>query len=181
MPWVKYFLIEDNWCSGFPDAICGTDNPKKDKEFVDFVEKHLIDYGYKCDKKIPSFINNGISYYCHAKTAKQVEKKFAITEVYTDKEQAKIQSQKDKEWEKHIKTDAYLIDKLAHDAESLCRNNHKRNKFVNELKNMNTDLPKNKVHKRIMDMFNEEFLVIDEQSVVKKGPKFVKGDASIRK
>ena len=46
---------------------------------------------------------------------------------------------------------------------------------------MNTDLPKNKVHKRIMDMFNEEFLVIDEQSVVKKGPKFVKGDASIRK
>ena len=45
MPWVKYFLIEDNWCCGFPDAICGTDNPKKDKEFVDFVEKHVIDYG----------------------------------------------------------------------------------------------------------------------------------------
>ena len=64
---------------------------------MDFVEKHLLDYGYKCDKKIPSFINNGISYYCHAKSAKQVEKKFAITEVYTDKEQAKIRSQKDKE------------------------------------------------------------------------------------
>ena len=116
MAWVKYFVLEENWCSGFPDAICGTDNPKKDKEFVDFVEKHLIDYGFNCHKKIPSFIDNGVSYYCHHKTAKQVEKKFAITEVYTDKEQAKIQTQKDKEWEKHIKTDEYLIDKLAHDA-----------------------------------------------------------------
>ena len=38
-----------------------------------------------------------------------------------------------------------------------------------------------KARSYVMDMFNEEFLVIDEQSVVKKGPKFVKGDASIRK
>ncbi len=181
MAWVKYFVLEENWCSGFPDAICGTDNPKKDKEFVDFVEKHLIDYGFNCHKKIPSFIDNGVSYYCHHKTAKQVEKKFSITEIYTDKEQAKVQQQKNKEWEKHIKTDEYLIDKLAHDADNLCRSKHKRNKFVNELKNMNKDLPKNKVHKRIIDMFTERFLVIDEQSEVKKGPKFKLGDASIRK
>jgi hypothetical protein len=181
MPWVKYFLIEDNWCSGFPDAICGTDNPKKDKEFVDFCEKHLIDYGYKCDKKIPSFINNGISYYCHAKTAKQVEKKFEITEVHNDKDQLKERARQDKDWDKHTKTDEYLIDKLAHDSESLCRSKLKRNKFVNELKDKNKDLPKNKVHKRIMDMFTEEILVIDDDSVVKTGPKFKVGDASIRK
>ena len=181
MAWVKYFLIEENWCSGWPDALCGSDNPKEDKDFVDVCEKHLIDYGYKCDQKIPSLIWNGKSYYCHAKTAKQIEKKFGITEILTDKEQAKVKAQKDKEWDKHMKTDEYLIDKLAHDCENLCRGNIKRNKFVNTIKEINKDLPKNKVHKRIMDMFAEEFLVIDQDSHVKKGPKFKVGDASIRK
>ena len=70
---------------------------------------------------------------------------------------------------------------MAHDSESLCRSKLKRNKFVNELKDKNKDLPKNKVHKRIMDMFTEEILVIDDDSVVKTGPKFKVGDASIRK
>ncbi len=74
MAWVKYFLIKENWCSGWPDAIVGTDNEKKDKEFVTFCNKHMIDYGYKCDKKIPSFIHNGNSWYCHEKTAKKVER-----------------------------------------------------------------------------------------------------------
>ena len=83
MAWVKYFLIEENWCSGFPDAIVGADE-KKDADLLKFLKKHEIDYGYKCDKKIPSFIFNGVSWYCHEKSAKQVARKFKITEVHTD-------------------------------------------------------------------------------------------------
>jgi hypothetical protein len=181
MSWVKYFLIEENWCSGWPDAIVGTDNEKKDKEFVAFCNKNMIDYGYKCDKKIPSFIHNGQSWYCHQKTAKQVEKKFNITEIYTDKEQLKEEKIKDKAWEIHKKTDEYLIDKLSHDANTMFKSNYKRNKFVNELKNRNEDLLKNKVHKRIIEMFDEQCLVIDNHSCVQKGPKFRLGDASIQK
>ena len=60
----------------------------------------MIDYGYKCDKKIPSFIHNGNSWYCHEKTAKKVERKFGITEIYIDKEQLKEEKRKE---EKEIK------------------------------------------------------------------------------
>jgi len=181
MAWVKYFLIKENWCNDWPDAIVGTDNEKKDKEFVTFCNKHMIDYGYKCNKKIPSFIHNGKSWYCHQKTAKQVEKKFDITEIYNDKDQLKERLKEEKEWEQHKKTDEYLIDKLMHDSNSLLGSNFKRNKFVNELKNRNKDLPKNKIHKRIIEMFNQECLIIDDHSTVKKGPRFKLGDASIQK
>ena len=61
------------------------------------------------------------------------------------------------------------------------KSNYKRNKFVNELKNRNEDLLKNKVHKRIIEMFDEQCLVIDNHSYVQKGPKFRLGNASIQK
>ena len=44
MAWVKYFVIEENWCNGFPDALVGAD--EKEKEIWDFLKKHEIDYGY---------------------------------------------------------------------------------------------------------------------------------------
>tara|TARA_B100001057_G_scaffold334081_1_gene334680 strand:+ start:2480 stop:3013 length:534 start_codon:yes stop_codon:yes gene_type:complete len=177
MAWVKYFLIEENWCSGFPDAIVGADE-KKDADLLKFLKKHEIDYGYKCDKKIPSFIFNGVSWYCHEKSAKQVARKFKITEVHTDKEQLKEQKIKEKELAAFMKTDQYLKEKLFKDANTIV-GQKKRNEFVNTLKQMNQDLPRSKVTRRILDMFDEGSLVISDQSIVEKGPKFpvVKLDA----
>ena len=51
MSWVKYFIIEDNWCSGFPDAIVGAD-PNKDKELLAFLKKHEIDYAKGLNVKL---------------------------------------------------------------------------------------------------------------------------------
>ena len=72
MAWVKYFVIEENWCNGFPDALVGAD--EKEKEIWDFLKKHEIDYGYKCDQTIPSYVHNGISWYCNQKSAQKVQK-----------------------------------------------------------------------------------------------------------
>ena len=171
MAWVKYFLIEENWCSGFPDALVGADE-KKDKELLDFLKKHEIDYGYKCDRKIPTFIFNGISWYCHEKSAKQVAKKFNITEVLTDKAQLKAQKEKEKNDAQYKKTDEYLNKKLYMDANSILGYGKKRNDFVNSLKSMNTDLPRSKVTKRILEMFNDKSLVINDKAQVEKGPSF---------
>ena len=170
MSWVKYFLIEDNWCSGWPDAIVGADE-SKDKELLAFLKKHEIDYGYKCDRKIPSFIFNGISWYCHEKSAKQVARKFNITEVHTDKEQLKKQQAKDKNLEKFKKTPEYLTNKLYHDAKKII-GYKKRNDFVSSLKEMNTDLPRSRVTKRILEMFDNKDLIINEKAEVVAGPNF---------
>ena len=68
-------------------------------------------------------------------------------------------------------TDQYLKEKLFKDANTIV-GQKKRNEFVNTLKEMNLDLPRSKVTRRILDMFDEGSLVISDQSIVEKGPKF---------
>ena len=80
---IKYFVLPDNpdvlggnvaepW--GFADALI---NPGKDAELKDFCDKNQVDYGHQC-VKLNTFVWNAHTYYCSAKTAQAMEKKFKI-------------------------------------------------------------------------------------------------------
>ena len=136
----------------WPCALVGADD--KDKELLKFLEKHQIDYGYKCNEKIPSFAHNGISWYCHEKSAKKVHKKFNITEIHTDKEQLKQQKVKEDELKKQMKTEEWLLNKLQLDGSKIF-GRHKRLKFAQELKEMkHID---NLTYKTFVKKFNETY------------------------
>ena len=168
--WVKYFLIEENWCSGFPDALVGLDNESKEKELLAFLKKHEIDYGYKCDQTIPSFINNGISWYCHEKSAKKVQKKFNITEVHTDKQQLKDKLVKEKDLKKEMKTEEWLTKKLVSDCHRLFPRSLKRQKFVREIKEINApDIAQGRITKLMVKFFDDNWLTADASGIIQKG------------
>ena len=169
MAWVKYFLIKENWMEDWPCALVGADD--KDKELLKFLEKHQIDYGYKCNEKIPSFSHIGISWYCHEKSAKKVHKKFNITEVHTDKEQLKQQKVKEDELKKQMKTEEWLLNKLQLDGSKIF-GRHKRLKFAQELKEMNTDIAKTRLPKAIQKLFDQKAFVVGDDSIVHKGESF---------
>jgi len=169
MVWIKYFIIEENWCNGFPCAIIGADD--KDKEVLEFIKKHEIDYGYKCDQTIPSFIFNGISWYCHQKSAKKVQNKFNITDIVTDKEQLKQQKAKDEEFKKEMKTEQWLLNKLQQDSVSMF-GHFKKLKFSQNLKDKNTDVAKSRLPKAIQKLFDSNVFAVDEKSIVVKGENF---------
>lgn len=170
MAWVKYFVIEENWCNGFPDALVGAD--EKEKEIWDFLKKHEIDYGYKCDQTIPSFVHNGISWYCHQKSAKKVQTKFNITDIVTDKEQLKEEKNQDSELRKLMKTEEWLLNKLQKDANDIIGRGNKKLKFSQLLKDANPDIAKVRLPKAIQKLFDSNAFAVDEKSVVIKGENF---------
>ena len=73
--------------------------------------------------------------------------------------------------EKFMKTPEYLANKLYYVAKKLI-GYKKRNDFVNSLKEMNTDLPRSRVTKRILEMFDNKDLTINENAEVIAGPNF---------
>ena len=169
MAWVKYFVIEENWCNGFPDALVGAD--EKEKDLLDFLKKNEIDYGYNCDQTIPSFIFNGVSWYCHEKSAKKVEKKFNITEIHTDKAQLKQSKQNEEQLKKEMKTEEWLLNKLQQDASGMF-DQHKKLKFCQQLKDKNTDIAKTRLPKAIQKLFDQNAFSIGTDSIVRKGEAF---------
>ena len=174
---IKYFVLPDDRDSmggnvaepwGFADAII---NPGKDAELKAFCEKNQVDYGHQCDK-INTFVWNGFTYYCSAKTAQAVEKKFKIDRVVTDREQQKESREKEKEIKQEMRSDEWLADKVTSDCAELLNNGLKRYKFVQEVRDKNPDIAHTRMTRQIQKMFEEEWLTANDRGIIVAGKNF---------
>jgi len=174
---IKYFVLPDDRDSmggnvaepwGFADAII---NPGKDAELKAFCDEHQVDYGHQCDK-INTFVWNGFTYYCSAKTAQAVEKKFKIDKSVTDREQQKENREKEKEIKQEMRSDEWLSDKVTGDCAELLNNGLKRYKFVQEVRDRNPDIAHTRMTRQIQKMFEEEYLTANDRGIIVAGKKF---------
>jgi len=174
---IKYFVLPDDkdnmggnvaepW--GFADAII---NPGKDAELKAFCDEHQVDYGHQCDK-INTFVWNGFTYYCSAKTAQAVEKKFKIDKNVTDREQLKESREKEKEIRQEMRSDEWLADKVTTDCAELLNNGLKRYKFVQEVRDRNPDIAHTRMTRQIQKMFEEQWLTANERGLIVAGKNF---------
>jgi len=174
---IKYFVLPDNKDviggnvaepNGFPDALI---NPQKDTDLKEYLEKNQVEYGHLCDK-INTFVWNGFTYYCSAKTAQAMEKKFKIDRVITDREQQKEIKEKEKEIKQEMRTDEWLENKLIEDCAELFASGLKRYKFVQEVRDRNTDIAHARMTRQIQKMFNDDLLNINDKGLVRAGNNF---------
>ena len=174
---IKYFVLPDDRDSmggnvaqpwGFPDAII---NPGKDAELKAFCDEHQVEYGHQCDK-INTFVWNGFTYYCSAKTAQAVEKKFKISKVITDKEQLKENREKEKEIKQEMRSDEWLANKVTEDCADLFGNGLKRYKFVQDVRDRNPDIAHTRMTRQIQQMFEQEWLVANDKGIIVAGKNF---------
>ena len=183
---VKYFVLPDNpdalggnvaepW--GFADALV---NPGKDEALKEFCDKNLVDYGHQCSKP-NTFVFNSIAYYCSAKTAQAVEKKFKITSVVTDREQQKEHKDKQKEIKQEMRSDEWLADKVTTDCGELVNNGFKRYKFVQEVRDRNTDIAHTRMTRQIQQMFENGVLAANDRGTIIAGDKFPKDKMATNK
>ena len=183
---VKYFVLPDDKDSmggnvaepwGFADALI---NPGKDTDLKEFCEKNQVDYGHQCIK-LNTFLWNTHTYYCSAKTAQAMEKKFKITSVVTDREQQKEHKDKQKEIKQEMRSDEWLADKVMTDCGELVNNGLKRYKFVQEVRDLNPDIAHTRMTKQIQQMFENGVLATNDRGVIVAGDKFPKDKIAAKK
>ena len=176
---IKYFVLPDireslvinvaePW--GFPDALINTG---KDAALKEFCEKNQVEYGHQCDK-INTFVWNGFTYYCSAKTAQAIEKKFKIDRIVTDREQQKESREKEKEIKQEMRSDEWLADKVTSNCAELLNNGLKRYKFVQEVRDKNPDIAHTRMTRQIQKMFEEEWLTANDRGIIVAGKNFPK-------
>jgi len=174
---IKYFVLPDireslvinvaePW--GFADALINTG---KDAALKEFCDEHQVEYGHQCDK-INTFVWNGFTYYCSAKTAQAVEKKFKIDKSVTDREQLKENREKEKEIKQEMRSDEWLADKVTADCAELLNNGLKRYKFVQEVRDRNPDISHTRMTRQIQKMFEEEWLTANDRGIIVAGKNF---------
>ena len=176
---IKYFVLPDireslvinvaePW--GFADALINTG---KDAALKEFCEKNQVEYGHQCDK-INTFVWNGFTYYCSAKTAQAIEKKFKIDRIVTDREQQKESREKEKEIKQEMRSDEWLADKVTSDCAELLNNGLKRYKLVQEVRDKNPDIAHTRMTRQIQKMFEEEWLTANDRGIIVAGKNFPK-------
>ena len=183
---VKYFVLPDNpdvlggnvaepW--GFADALI---NPGKDAALKEFCDKNLVDYGHQCSK-LNTFVFNSVAYYCSAKTAQAMEKKFKITAVVTDRDQQKEHKEKQKEIKQEMRSDEWLADKVTTDCGELLNTGLKRYKFVQEVRDRNPEIAHTRMTRQIQQMFEGGMLAANDRGVIVAGDKFPKDKMATNK
>ncbi len=183
---IKYFVLPDDKDSmggnvaepwGFADALINTG---KDAALKEFCEKNLVDYGHQCSK-LNTFVFNGFTYYCSAKTAQAMEKKFKIGSVITDREQQKEHKDKQKEIRQEMRSDEWLADKVTKDCAELLNNGLKRYKFVQEVRDRNTDIAHTRMTRQIQQMFEDGLLAANDKGLIAAGKNFPKDKLTSKK
>ena len=183
---IKYFVLPDDKDSmggnvaepwGFADALI---NAGKDAALREFCDKNQVEYGHQCDK-INTFVFNGFTFYCSAKTAQAVEKKFKIASVVTDRDQQKEHKEKQKEIRKEMRSDEWLVDKVTTDCGELVNNGYKRYKFVQEVRDRNPDIAHTRMTRQIQQMFEDGVLATNDRGTIIAGDKFPKDKMAAKK
>ena len=183
---IKYFVLPDDKDSmggnvaepwGFADALV---DPGKDAALRELCEMNRVDYGNQCNK-INTFVWNGFTFYCSAKTAQSIEKKFKIDRVVTDREQIKENKEKEKEIRQEMRSDEWLADKVTTDCGELVNNGYKRYKFVQEVRDRNPDIAHTRMTRQIQQMFEDGLLATNDRGIIIAGEKFPKDKTAAKK
>lgn len=183
---IKYFVLPDDKDSmggnvaepwGFADALINTG---KDAALKEFCDNNLVDYGHQCSK-LNTFVFNSITYYCSAKTAQAMEKKFKIGSVITDREQQKEHKDKQKEIRQEMRSDEWLADKVTTDCGQLVNNGLKRYKFVQEVRDRNQDIAHTRMTRQIQQMFEDGLLMANDKGLIVAGKNFPKDKMAAKK
>ena len=178
MSLIKYFVLPDEKDkiggnvaepNGFADALI---NPQKDEELRAFCEKNRVDYGNQCEK-LNTFAWNGATYYCSAKTAQAVEKKFKILKIITDRDQLKQIREEEKETKQEMRSDEWLYNKIIQDCGRLFgEGSSKRYRFIQQIRDCNPEIAHARMTRQIQKLFEEQLLIINEKNVVSPGTQF---------
>jgi hypothetical protein len=177
---IRYDIITGNYYSaekgamlypnGFPDGVLNVDGDDKLKEHCD---KNLVKYPMECETT-GKFLWNGITYYASAKTLQQIEKKFKIDEVFTDKDLKKKEEEKADKLRKLMATEEWLENKVLEDSAAKFSSGIKRNEFVQTMRDLNPEIAQARMTRVTQKYLNEGYWVPDERGCIKPGPKFPK-------
>jgi hypothetical protein len=177
---IRYDIITGNYYSaekgamlypnGFPDGVLNAEGDAKLKEHCD---KNLVKYPMECETT-GKFQWNGITYYASAKTLQQVEKKFNIKTIFTDKDLRKKEEEEAEKLRKLMATEEWLENKVLEDSATRFVQGIKRNEFVQTMRDINPTIAHARMTRVTQKYLNEGYWEADERGHIKPGPKFPK-------
>jgi len=176
---IRYDIIPgDYYCSkrgrmthphGFADGVLDAEG---DAELKAHCEKHKVQYPMHCDKT-GTFYWNGITYYASAKTLQQLEKKFKIKDVFTDRDLKKKEEEAAEKLRKLMATDEWLENKVLED--SIERfGGSKQYQFVQKIRDDNPTISHSRMTKVTQKFLKEDVWKANPNGFIIAGPNFPK-------
>lgn len=176
---IRYDILPGNYyCStrgamkhphGFADGVLNADG---DAELKAHCDNNLVNYGWECEKT-GKFLWNGITYYASAKTLKDIEKKFKVTKVFTDKDVQKEKEEAADKLRKLMATEEWLENKVLEDSVSKF-GLFKQYQFVQKIRDENKDISHSRMTKVTQKYLKEDFWISNTAGFIVSGPKFPK-------
>lgn len=176
---IRYDILPgDYYCSkrgkmihrhGFADGVL---NAEGDAELKSHCDKNLVNYGWECEKT-GKFLWNGITYYASAKTLNDVEKKFNITKVFTDKDVEKEKQEDADKLRKLMATEEWLENKVLDDSVSKF-GTAKQYQFVQKIRDQNKEIAHGRMTRVTQKFLKEEYWIANSNGMIVAGPKFPK-------
>ena len=80
-----------------------------------------------------------------------------------------------------MRSDEWLADKITVDCAELLSNGLKRYKFVQDIRDKNTDIAHTRMTRQIQKMFEEEWLMANDKGIIVPGKNFPKDKLVIKK
>jgi hypothetical protein len=154
---------------GFPDGVL---NAEGNKELKEHCEKNLVKYPMECETT-GKFLWNGITYYASAKTLQQIEKKFKIDEVFTDKDLQKKADEKAEALRKLMATEEWLENKVLEDSAQMFGSS-KQYQFVQKIRDENKEIAHSRMTRVTQKFLKEEYWTANSNGMIVAGPKFPK-------
>ena len=176
---IRYDIITGNYYSaekgamlypnGFPDGVLNAEGDAKLKEHCD---KNLVTYGWECETT-GKFLWNGITYYASAKTLQQVEKKFNIKTIFTDKDLQKKEEEEAEKLRKLMATEEWLENKVLEDSTRFFGSS-KQYQFVQRIREENPTIAHSRMTRVTQKFLKEGYWSQNSNSLMVAGPRFPK-------
>ena len=176
---IRYDIITGNYYSaekgamlypnGFPDGVLNAEGDAKLKEHCD---KNLVKYGWECETT-GKFLWNGITYYASAKTLQQVEKKFNIKTIFTDKDLQKKEEEEAEKLRKLMATEEWLENKVLEDSTRFFGSS-KQYQFVQRIREENPTIAHSRMTRVTQKFLKEGYWSQNSNSLMVAGPRFPK-------
>lgn len=154
---------------GFPDGVL---NAESNKELKEHCDKNLVTYGWECENT-GKFLWNGITYYASAKTLQQIEKKFNIKEVFTDKDLRKKEEEAADKLRKLMATEEWLENKVLDDSVRFF-GSAKQYQFVQKIRDENPTIAHTRMTRVTQKFLKEGHWIQNSNNLIVAGPRFPK-------
>ena len=154
---------------GFPDGVLNAEGNKELKEHCD---KNLVTYGWECETT-GKFLWNGITYYASAKTLQQIEKKFGIKDVFTDKDLRKKEEEAAEKLRKLMATEEWLENKVLEDSVRFF-GSAKQYQFVQKIRDENPEIAHSRMTRVTQKFLKEGYWAQNSNSLIVAGSRFPK-------